>query len=353
MKILTIIGARPQFIKAAPISIALRKTKGIEEILLHTGQHFDLNMSENFFKELSIPKPDFMLDINGNSHGVMTGRMLEKIEKILIKTNPDRVLVYGDTNSTLAGALAASKINIPIAHIEAGLRSFNMKMPEEINRVLTDHLSDTLFCPTDAAVKNLNAEGIKSTDVSIIRTGDLMTDSIMFFKDKALKPKKLSVMNNFILCTFHRAENTDDPNRLKKIINALNSLHKDIPIVLPMHPRTKNVIAKHGFDLYVKILPPVSYFEMLWLLNNCGLVLTDSGGLQKEAYMSGKICLTLRNETEWVELIQSGVNFLTGSDTNKIILLAKTYFGQSVSTPKSFYGNGDAASQIVSTITKN
>ena len=349
MKILTIIGARPQFIKAAPVSTALRNA-GVEEILLHTGQHFDANMSDVFFDELAIPKPDIMLDIHSGGHGAMTGRMLEAIEQSLTSHHPDRVLVYGDTNSTLAGALAAAKMHIPVAHIEAGLRSFNMQMPEEINRILTDRVSDILFCPTDAAMHNLRDEGIDRGDVSIIRTGDVMADTLAFFKSRATKPDGLGDIGDFILCTCHRAENTDDPNRLGEIVAALNALHDQYPVVLPLHPRTRQAIEKQGLALNVHILPPVGYFEMLWLLSRCGLVMTDSGGLQKEAYLMEKMCLTLRDQTEWVELVDSGVNVLAGTQNDTIISLAETYFGQTAFTPKPLYGNGRSAEKIAATL---
>lgn len=349
MKILTVIGARPQFIKAAAVSVALREA-GIEEILLHTGQHFDINMSDIFFKELSIPRPDILLDINAGSHGAMTGKMLEAIEGELFKNKPDRVLVYGDTNSTLAGALAAAKIHIPIAHVEAGLRSFNMKMPEEINRTLTDRLSDVLFCPTDTAVSNLMSEGINKTS-SIIRTGDVMADTLTFFQNKAIPPAAIRKIDNFILCTCHRPENTDNPQRLENIVNALNTLQKQVDVVIPLHPRTKNSLKKYGLNLNVHTLPPVGYFQMLWMLQNCKLVMTDSGGLQKEAYLMNKFCVTLRDQTEWIELVEHGVNKLSGAKTEEIVMLANSYFGTWASTLEPLYGKGDTAQKIVSNLT--
>lgn len=345
MKILTVIGARPQFIKAAPVSKALAE-QGIDEVLLHTGQHFDANMSDVFFSELKIPRPDVMLDIHSGGHGAMTGRMLEAIEQSLIEHQPDMVLVYGDTNSTLAGALAAVKLHIPLAHIEAGLRSFNMSMPEEVNRILTDRISTILLCPTDTAVGNLKTENVPGR---VVKTGDVMADTLAFFKPKAVKPDGVPDAD-FILCTCHRAENTDDPDRMAQIVSALNTLHQDIPVILPLHPRTRKTIARLGLELNVNTLPPVGYFEMLWLLTHCGLVLTDSGGLQKEAYLMNTFCITLRDETEWVELVNSGVNALAGADADKIISLAKTHMGQVARTDTPLYGNGAAAQEIASEI---
>jgi UDP-GlcNAc3NAcA epimerase len=258
-------------------------------------------------------------------------------------------LLYGDTNSTLAGALAAVKLNIPLAHVEAGLRSFNMKMPEEINRILTDRVSDLLFCPTDAAVTNLNNEAVNKSG-TIIRTGDIMADTLNFFKIKAKKPKGISQINDYVLCTIHRAENTDDPTRLKNIIQGLNNLHKEHPVILPVHPRTKNAIKKQKIELRVHTIPPVSYLEMLWLLSKSKLVITDSGGLQKEAYLMNKMCITLRQQTEWVELVSAGVNILSSTQSEEIVSLAKTNFAKTVSTPTSLYGDGNTAVQIVSNL---
>ena len=302
MKIVTVIGARPQFIKAATVSRAFHQT-GAQEIIIHTGQHFDANMSEVFFQEMEIPKPHYHLDISNLSHGAMTGRMLEKIEQILISEKPDYVLVYGDTNSTLAGALAAAKLHIPIAHVEAGLRSFDMKMPEEVNRILTDRISSILFCPTQAAITNLNQEGFQHFNNRIVLSGDVMYDAVLFYQQKA---KEVSTIlgrenltkNGFVLATIHRAENTNDPARLHEIVNALNEIHLHQPVVLPIHPRTKAYLQSNQIDLNVKMIDPVGYFDMLSLLDNCSLVLTDSGGLQKEAFWFRKHCITLRDQTE-------------------------------------------------------
>ncbi|MAY13934.1 MAG: UDP-N-acetylglucosamine 2-epimerase (non-hydrolyzing) [Oceanospirillaceae bacterium] len=347
MKILTIIGARPQFIKASVVSRAIQQTTGIEEIILHTGQHFDANMSDIFFNQLNIPRPHIQLDIHGGNHGEMTGRMLAEIEQALLTHKPDRVLVYGDTNSTLAGALAAAKLHIPVAHVEAGLRSFNMQMPEEINRILTDQISDLLFCPTDTAVNNLNNEGFASKPVQVLQVGDVMQDSALLFAEKAAAPAG-DLPDGFILATLHRAENTDNPQRLAAIVSALNTLHKTVaPVVLPLHPRTRKLIAQHGLELNVHLTNPVGYFEMVWLLDHCSLVLTDSGGVQKEAFFFGKACVTMRDQTEWVELIEAGANELVGADTAKIIDAATLNVGRKVQDTNNLYGGGKAAQRIV------
>ena len=352
MKILTIIGARPQFIKASVVSRAIQQTDGIEEIMLHTGQHFDANMSDIFFNQLNIPRPHIKLDIHGGSHGDMTGRMLAEIEQALLEHKPDRVLVYGDTNSTLAGALAAAKLHIPVAHVEAGLRSFNMQMPEEINRILTDQISDLLFCPTDTAVKNLNNEGFANKPVQVLQVGDVMQDSALLFAEKAVAPAG-ELPEGFILATLHRAENTDNPQRLAAIVSALNTLHKTVaPVVLPLHPRTRKLIAQHGLELNVHLVDPVGYFEMVWLLDHCNLVLTDSGGVQKEAFFFGKACVTMRDQTEWVELIEAGANELVGADTAKIIEAASRNVGRKVQDTHNLYGGGKAAQRIVKYLNK-
>ncbi|UJF25310.1 UDP-N-acetylglucosamine 2-epimerase (non-hydrolyzing) [Suttonella sp. R2A3] len=347
-KILTIIGARPQFIKASVVSRAIQETDELTEVLVHTGQHFDANMSDVFFNQLGIPRPHYQLDIHGGSHGDMTGRMLIEIEKVLLKEKADWVLVYGDTNSTLAGALAAAKLHIPVAHVEAGLRSFNIRMPEEINRILTDQISRILFCPTDSAVTNLYNEGFASKLAEIQQVGDVMQDSAMFFAKQAAQPKDFNVADGFILTTLHRAENTDNPERLAAIIEALNHLHKNTaPVVLPLHPRTRNVIAKQGLSLDVQVIDPVGYLEMIWLLQHAGLVLTDSGGVQKEAFFFNKACVTMRDQTEWVELIEAGANELVGADTQAIINAAGKKLGRVVEDENSLYGGGVAAKRIV------
>lgn len=347
-RILTIIGARPQFIKASVVSRAIQQANGIEEVMLHTGQHFDANMSDVFFNQLGIPQPDIQLDIHGGSHGDMTGRMLAEIEQAIITHKPDRVLVYGDTNSTLAGALAAAKLHVPVAHVEAGLRSFNMRMPEEINRILTDQISDLLFCPTDTAVKNLNQEGFAGKPVKVMQVGDVMQDAALFFANHAQAPAGFSVEPGFILATLHRAENTDDPERLSSIVAALNHLHAEVaPVVLPLHPRTRNVVAKLGLSLNVHLIDPVGYFEMVWLLDHADLVLTDSGGVQKEAFFFGKACVTMRDQTEWVELIEAGANELVGANGEKIIDAVTRNLGRKVQDTQQLYGGGQASQRIV------
>lgn len=350
MKILTVIGARPQFIKASVVSKAIAKQASLEEKIIHTGQHFDANMSNIFFDQLGIPKPHYQLDINSGSHGSMTGRMLEAIEKICLDSKPDRLMVYGDTNSTLAGALAASKLHIPVAHIEAGLRSFNMHMPEEINRILTDQVSDILFCPTETAVKNLKDEGFDQKPVQVLNVGDVMQDSSMFFAERALKGEALKDVpeSNFIVATLHRAENTDDPIRLKAIVDALNYIHQHIlPVVLPLHPRTQKVVKSLGLKLEMQVLEPVGYLEMIWLLKHCNAVVSDSGGVQKEAFFFKKPCITMRDQTEWVELIENGVNVLAGADTQKIIEFTQSMLGKEILDPLNLYGGGEASNKIV------
>ena len=296
MKLITIIGARPQFIKAAAVSREISKHKDINEIIIHTGQHFDANMSEIFFEQMQISKPDYNLEINSLTHGAMTGRMIERIEKVLLKEKPDWVLVYGDTNSTIAGSLAAKKLHIKVAHIEAGLRSFNRNMPEEINRILTDKISDILFCPTNTAVQNLQNEGIGKNSLSnIVKCGDVMQDAAIFYSELAQKPE-LNLPKQFILATIHRAENTDEPKRLTSIFNALSVISNEIPIILPLHPRTKKIISNSQLktnNSQLIFIDPVGYLEMIYLLQNCSLVMTDSGGLQKEAFFFEKPCVTL------------------------------------------------------------
>lgn len=346
-KILTIIGARPQFIKASVVSRAIAQHSELTEIMLHTGQHFDANMSDIFFNQLGIPKPDIQLDIHGGSHGEMTGKMLAEIELALLAHQPDRVLVYGDTNSTLAGALAAAKLHIPVAHVEAGLRSFNMQMPEEINRILTDQISDLLFCPTDTAVRNLHNEGFVNKPVQVLQVGDVMQDAALLFAKNAVAPQgKLPA--TFILATLHRAENTDNPERLAQIVYALNTLHACVaPVVLPLHPRTRKLVAAQGLQLNVHLIDPVGYFEMVWLLDHCQLVLTDSGGVQKEAFFFGKACITMRDQTEWVELVEVGANELVGADTSRIISASTRHLGRKIEDSQQLYGGGQAAQRIV------
>lgn len=352
MKLITIIGARPQFIKAAAVSREIAKHDDIKEIIVHTGQHFDANMSEIFFHQMQIPKPNYNLAINSLSHGAMTGRMMEKIEKILLAEKPDWVLVYGDTNSTIAGSLAATKLHIKVAHVEAGLRSFNMNMPEEINRIVTDRISDILFCPTETAVNNLKNEGYENIKTKIINCGDVMLDAALFYAPMSKKPQ-IELPEKFILSTIHRAENTDDPQRLKAIFEALSEISKQIPIVLPLHPRTKKIIGNYKLETTnLQIIEPVGYFEMVHLLQNCEMVMTDSGGLQKEAYFFAKLCITLRDETEWVELVENGFNKLVGADKNKIIKAFNEMFLKKINFNKNLYGNGFASQKIINELNK-
>lgn len=351
MKIITVIGARPQFIKAAALSREFAKHEHIEEIIVHTGQHFDANMSEVFFEEMEIPKPSYNLEINSLSHGAMTGRMIEGIEEILLKEKPDLLLVYGDTNSTIAGALAAKKLHIKVAHVEAGLRSFNMEMPEEINRILTDRISDYLFCPTDSAVNNLKKEGYDSLDATIVRTGDVMQDAALFYAQKSEEKSTIISqlgLQKFALATLHRAENTDSKERLSQLVEGLNEIHETIcPVVLPLHPRTKAKLVAHGLELKVKLIDPLGYFDMIELLKNCALVMTDSGGLQKEAFFFRKNCVTMRDQTEWVELIENGVNVLIGADKKKLVESTRTMLNKSSNFDVNLYGNGNASVHIV------
>jgi UDP-GlcNAc3NAcA epimerase len=356
MKIATIIGARPQFIKAATISRCVRERDNIREILVHTGQHYDENLSDIFFQELDIPRPDYHLGIGSGSHGSQTGKMLETIESVLLKEKPDWVLVYGDTNSTLAGALAAVKLHILVAHVEAGLRSFNRKMPEEINRVLTDHAADLLFAPTPIAVQNLKNEGISENRIHWV--GDVMQDAALYYGDKSDKYsrilKRLGLLpRNYILATLHRAENTDNSQRLNTIFNAFIKVAREIPIVLPLHPRTKNALIREGIQNKVlaklQIIEPVGYLDMVALEKNACLIATDSGGIQKEAFFHQVPCVTLREETEWVELVEQGFNCLAGvSHTEMIVTMIKESLKKTTLPWNSpLYGNGKAAITVL------
>ncbi len=349
MKIITVVGARPQFIKASIVSAEILKHKNIEEVIIHTGQHFDEKMSKVFFDQLNIPSPKYTLNINQLSHGAMTGRMIEEIEKILLAENPDWVIVYGDTNSTLAGALAAKKLNIRVAHIEAGLRSFNIKMPEEINRVLTDRISDILFCPTTSAIENLKREGFDTLECKIEKCGDVMYDAFLLYKDHAIEPN-IKLPLNFCFATIHRAENTDEIKPLTEIFDALVIISQTLPLIISIHPRTIQFIEKHKIDTKgLIVLPPLSYFETLYILNLCDFVITDSGGLQKEAYFFKKMCLTLRYETEWVELVEQKANILVGNTKESIIKAFKSIdkLQKYSDFTKTFWGNGDTGKKIV------
>jgi len=363
MKVVSVVGARPQFVKAAMVSRAVAryntesKSTLIEEFLVHTGQHYDANMSRVFFDRMEIPEPQVNLGVGSGLHGEMTGIMLMQVEEILLRERPDWVLVYGDTNSTLAGALAAAKLQIPVAHVEAGLRSFNRRMPEEINRVLTDRLSALLFCPTRTAIENLENEGITS---GVRLAGDVMYEAFVTLREKALResailPDMGLKAGKFCLATVHRQENTDDPARLSAIFRAFDRLASaDCPFVLPLHPRTRKMIRDkvHAGDRQsqVRLIDPVDYFDMIVLESNARMVLTDSGGVQKEAFFAGVPCITLREETEWVETVASGWNHLAGADTDRIVEAFRKIEkgGEEGGTKKSgLYGKGNASRAIV------
>lgn len=366
MKIVTIVGARPQFIKAVAVSRAIERynrenrAPRITEILVHTDQHYDHNMSQIFFEQMQLPNPKYNLGVGSGKHGEMTGAILWKTENALIKERPDWVLVYGDTNSTLAGALAAVKLHIPVAHVEAGLRSFNRYMPEEINRVVTDHISTILFCPTKTSVLNLEKEGI--TD-GVLRVGDVMYDA--FLANKELAQKTSSILTdldlkprNYCLATVHRQENTDDPRRLLNIFGALEALATaECPFILPIHPRTQKALQFcNSSDLpnkYVRVIPPVSYMDLIALEIHAKIILTDSGGVQKEALFSRVPCITLRDETEWVETLENGWNRLAGADSQKIV---RAFYDAKKSSPNGepdFYGKGNASQLILDRLTFN
>lgn len=355
MKIITIVGARPQFVKAAVVSRAIEeyntKSNGeyIQELIVHTGQHFDENMSSVFFDQMNIPKPHYNLEINSLSHGAMTGKMLEKIEEVLLEEKPDWVLVYGDTNSTIAGALAARKLQIKVAHVEAGLRSFNMSMPEEINRILTDRISDILFCPTQNATANLKNEGYDTINIKQVQCGDVMYDAALYYINRSNRPEGVSSEDQFVLSTIHRQENTDDKDKLTSIFEALKEIAQHQRVILPLHPRTLKKLESFGINPgnNIQILEPVGYFEMIWLISNCSCVITDSGGLQKEAFFFKKPCITVREETEWVELLHNKVNFLTGSNRQKIIDMFNHINDASIDFSMNLYGKGDTGKLIV------
>jgi len=363
MRLLTVVGARPQFIKAAALSRAIAashsSSQPISEQILHTGQHFDAAMSDQFFAELGIPQPAYHLGIGGGSHGANTGRMLEAIERVLLEQRPDALLVYGDTDSTLAGALAASKLRIPVLHVEAGLRSFNRHQPEEQNRVLTDHLAELCFAPTDTAVAHLQREGIAAE--RIVRTGDVMADAARIFGDQAeaqatelLDAPPLQGLvgagQPFLLATIHRAENTDDPQRLRAILSALGQV--PLPVLLPLHPRTRARLAQLALEPLlegVRVCEPLGFLAMVLLERRAALVVTDSGGVQKEAYLQGTPCVTVRGETEWVELLEVGWNCLADpADPAAITVAIEAQLGLDTTQPRPrLYGDGYAAQAIV------
>jgi UDP-GlcNAc3NAcA epimerase len=354
VRIATVVGARPQFIKASAISRAISaRSHELAELTVHTGQHFDANMSDVFFSELDIAPPSYNLEISGGNHGDMTGRMLGAIEKVLLEEQPDWVLVYGDTNSTLAGALAAAKLHIPVAHVEAGLRSFNIAMPEEINRKLTDHISTLLFCPTETAVANLAKEGLRRR---VHNVGDVMYDVALHMRGKA---RRLSTIcerlgfseKRYALATCHRAENTDDPVRFARIVEGIAQVARSLPVVFPLHPRTAKMLGQSGLAALrgVSIIEPVGYVDMVALEQGARVILTDSGGVQKEAFFYGIPCVTMRDETEWVETVSLGRNVLVGASTERIVAAVRD--APNAATEPSVvspYGNGRAAEAIVS-----
>ncbi|MCR4400028.1 MAG: UDP-N-acetylglucosamine 2-epimerase (non-hydrolyzing), partial [Syntrophomonadaceae bacterium] len=370
MRLLTVVGARPQFVKAATVSraIAAHNSAGgvppIAETIVHTGQHYDHNMSQRFFEEMDIPQPRYNLGVGSGPHGETTGRMLAGIEEVLQAEQPDVVLVYGDTNSTLAAALAAAKLHLPVAHVEAGLRSYNMRMPEEVNRLLTDRLSRWLFCPTVTAVKNLEREGMPAAVAvgrelqaqEVLQVGDVMYDAVLHYRDRARPSPEIGELlgrypEGFFLATVHRAENTDSIANIGGIVKALETLSRLLPVVLPLHPRTRRALAAAGIhtDELVTI-DPVGYFDMLVLLGKCRVVLTDSGGVQKEAYFFEKPCVTLREETEWVELVEGGFNVLVGADPDRIVVGAESMLCTRPSFGPQLYGDGNAATRVVQAI---
>lgn len=354
LKIVTIVGARPQFIKAAAVSRVIRDhyADRINETLVHTGQHFDKNMSQVFFDELDIPRPKFNLEIAGGNHGAMTGRMLAAIEEVLLSEKPDWVLIYGDTNSTLAGALAAVKLHIPVAHVEAGLRSFNMRMPEEVNRILADRISTLLLCPTSTSVENLAREGITQ---GVHNVGDVMYDAALHYRDRARAASSILQSlgleeKGFALATCHRAENTDDPVRLEAIFSALAQIASNLPVVLPLHPRTRKLLQQSGLERHLSpliVVEPVPFLDMVALEQAAKIILTDSGGVQKEAFFYQVPCVTMRDQTEWVETLAMGSNRLAGANFYRIYSayqLALKHHNDVIAMP---YGDGCASKKII------
>lgn len=354
LRILTVVGARPQFIKAAAVSRAIAESTEVEESILHTGQHYDDAMSDQFFRELEIPRPAVNLEVGSNSHGAQTGQMLEAIEKEIVSRKPDWLLVYGDTNSTVAGSLAAVKLHVPVAHVEAGLRSFNRRMPEEINRIVTDHVSDVLYAPTDVAVKNLADEGISGEKV--VQVGDVMYDVAIHAAQKAQRESGILAQEDlepkrFVLATIHRADNTDDPEVLREIVDGLLDVAAHVRVVFPVHPRTRAALEKSGLwdraNNGLRLIDPVGYYDMVLLEKYALVVATDSGGVQKEAYFHGTPCVTLRTETEWVELLDLGWNRVQPPTSARAIAGAIQSAASSHGAEGQPYGDGRAAHHIV------
>lgn len=374
MKIATVVGARPQFIKAAVLSREIARRDGLREILIHTGQHYDARMSDVFFEELQIPRPDYFLGVGSGSQAEQTGKALVEVERVLQQERPDAVIVYGDTNSTVAGALAAAKLNVPVAHVEAGLRSFDRTMPEEINRCVTDHVSHWHFCPTQSAVDNLRVEGITA---NVFQVGDVMYDALRFYTgrepsqtvnhlwsatglitDRAARPDDAPLtthhsppdLRSYALCTLHRAGNTDDEDRFRRLWEGVNRLADEVPVILPLHPRTRNVVARLELPASgnLRIIEPVGYRDMLMLEKRAKLIVTDSGGVQKEAYMQGVPCLTLRDNTEWTETVQAGWNRLIGQDADLLLAEARRILSAATAPPHpELYGDGAAGPKIL------
>lgn len=345
-KIITILGARPQFIKAAMVSREMEKEKRLREIIVHTGQHYDINMSEVFFTEMGIPAPTYNLGVSGGDHSTMTGRMMIEMQQVVEKEKPDLVMLYGDTNSTLAGALVARKLNIPIAHVEGGLRNFDMTIPEDVNRIVTDRLSDIIFCPTDLAIDNLRKEGFESFPCRIIKTGDLMFDAVRYYAERS--DKTTNTAGDYILCTIHRAHNTTEPG-IFETFAALNEIAATQKIIFPVHPRTKKALEQFNIELHPNIstIDPQGYLSMVNLLKNSLVVITDSGGLQKEAYALGKKSLQLMDYTPWEELITNGFSVVTEINKNAILENWKKLQDMEPDFSICLYGNGSTSYQIV------
>jgi len=364
MKLVTIVGTRPQFVKAAAVSRAIAQTKGggvgaITELVVHTGQHYDEELSRIFFDQLGVPEPFRCLNVGSGTHGVQTGEMMMRIETLLLEERPDAVMVYGDCNSTLAGALAAKKLALPLAHVEAGLRSFNRAMPEEINRIVTDRIADVLYCPTEAAANNLALEGLAGAGELV---GDVMYDCVLLFAERARRESRILERlrlgpKEFALCTIHRAENTDSPDRLSRIVAALQAISNTLPVILPLHPRTRQAMQRvSAVDAAsrLRLIGAVSYLDMVMLESNARVILTDSGGVQKEAFFHRVPCVTLREETEWPETVALGFNRLAGADPARIERAFAEAIGTETRSPKANpYGQGDAAQRIARSLVRH
>lgn len=355
MKIATILGARPQFVKAAMLSMEWTKHPEIQECIIHTGQHFDENMSKVFFEEMNIPKPKYNLNINGLSHAAMTGHMMIEIEQVLLEEKPDWVIVFGDTNSTLAGALVAKKMGIKIAHVEAGLRSYNNEMPEEINRIIVDRISDLLCCPSHLALKNLEKEGFLGRHSKVILSGDIMFDALLHFKEMAFEKSNILEEldlkgNDFLLATIHRQANTEKWESLNEILIALEEINNNKRVVLVAHPRTKKLMELNDWNPSFQWIEPLGYFSMLRIMDACNLIISDSGGLQKEAYWLKKSCLIIRDETEWMELVQNGNNRIAGTKRDSILKAYSELASRDSSFDFPYYGEGNTASKVVKEI---